>query len=60
MYEGNNMRSMMGTSFEDSRLNKRTELNENMSIDVNKSEDEYGVQIHSLSKQSFSGDVEEE
>lgn len=53
IYNGNEMRSMMTESFSDSRMNKSRELNDNMSIDTSKSEDKYGQQVHSLSKQEY-------
>lgn len=53
LYQGNNMRSMMKADFDDVRMDKSKELNENMSIDENKSEDEYGRQVHALSKQTY-------
>lgn len=54
VFDGNEMRGMTHANYEDSRLNKSRELNENMSIATSKSEDEYGQQVHSLTKQSFS------
>lgn len=60
LYDGNNMRGMVTESYEDTRLNKSRELNDTMSIDSTKSEDSYGQQVHSLSKQSYSnGSVDE-
>lgn len=56
VFDGNEMRGMTHANYEDSRLNKSRELNENMSIATSKSEDEYGQQVHSLTKQSFSDD----
>lgn len=56
LYEGNNMRSMMKSDFGDVRMDKSKELNANMSIDENKSEDEYGRQVHSLNKQTYTGE----
>lgn len=53
LYDGKNMRGMTQANYEDTRLNKRRELNETMSIDTNKSEDQYGNQVHSLSKQTY-------
>lgn len=53
IYNGNEMRSMMTESFSDSRMNKSRELNDSMSIDTSKSEDKYGQQVHSLSKQDY-------
>lgn len=53
IYNGNEMRSMMTESFSDARMNKSRELNDNMSIDTSKSEDKYGQQVHSLSKQEY-------
>lgn len=60
LFDGNNMRGMSNASYEDTRLSKHRELNDTMSIDYNKSEDEYGQQVHSLSKTSFSDDNSEE
>ncbi len=54
VFDGNEMRGMTHANYEDSRLNKSRELNENMSIATSKSEDEYGQQVHSLTKQSLS------
>nr|DAN98497.1 MAG TPA: hypothetical protein [Caudoviricetes sp.] len=54
VFDGNEMRGMTHANYEDSRLNKSRELNENMSIATSKSEDEYGRQVHSLTKQSLS------
>lgn len=61
LYDGNNMRGMSNVSYDDTRMNKDRELNDTMSIDTNKSEDQYGTQVHSLNKQSYSDseDVEE-
>lgn len=59
LYDGNSMRGMTQEHFADTKLNKRRELNETMSIDTSKSEDEYGNQVHSLSKQSYSDNAEE-
>lgn len=56
VFVGNEMRGMTHANYEDSRLNKSRELNENMSIATSKSEDEYGQQVHSLSKQSYTDD----
>ncbi len=56
VFDGNEMRGMTHANYEDSRLNKSRELNENMSIATSKSEDEYGQQVHSLTKQSLSDD----
>ncbi|MDU6582105.1 MAG: hypothetical protein E6502_11210 [Lactococcus lactis] len=56
VFGGNEMRGMTHANYEDSRLNKSRELNENMSIATSKSEDEYGQQVHSLSKQSYTDD----
>lgn len=56
VFNGNEMRGMTHANYEDSRLNKSRELNENMSIATSKSEDEYGQQVHSLSKQSYTDD----
>ncbi len=56
VFDGNEMRGMTHANYEDSRLNKSRELNENMSIATSKSEDEYGRQVHSLTKQSLSDD----
>ena len=55
-FDGNEMRGMTHANYEDSRLNKSRELNENMSIGTSKSEDEYGRQVHSLTKQSYNDD----
>lgn len=52
-FDGNEMRGMTHANYEDSRLNKSRELNENMSIGYTKEEDNYGRQIHSLSKDSY-------
>lgn len=60
LYDGNNMRGMVTESYEDTRLNKSRELNDTMSIDSTKSEDQYGQQVHSLSKQSYSNESVEE
>lgn len=60
LFDGNNMRGMMEEHFNDSKLNKSRELNDSMSIDTSKSEDAYGTQVHSLSKQSFSDEGTEE
>lgn len=60
LFDGNTMRGMSNASYEDTRLSKRRELNDSMSIDYNKSEDEYGQQVHSLSKTSFTDDNSEE
>mgnify|MGYP001508395432 CR=1 FL=1 len=54
VFDGNEMRGMTHANYEDSRLNKSRELNENMSIATTKSEDEYGQQVHSLTKKSLS------
>ena len=54
VFDGNEMRGMTHANYEDSRLNKSRELNENMSIATSKSEDEYGRQVHSLTEQSLS------
>lgn len=59
LYEGNNMHGMMQETYNDGRLNKSRELNDSMSIDTSKSEDQYGNQVHSLSKQTFNEDTEE-
>jgi len=59
LYQGKEMRGMTQEHFADSKLNKSRELNSGMSIDTSKSEDEYGNQVHSLSKQSYSNDAEE-
>ena len=59
VYDKKQMRGMTKANYEDTRLNKRRELNETMSIDENKTEDAYGRQVHSLSKQSFSDDSEQ-
>lgn len=56
LFNGNEMRGMTHANYEDSRLNKSRELNENMSIATSKSEDEYGRQVHSLTKQSYNDD----
>lgn len=53
VYDGNRMRGTSNESFTDTKLNKSRELNESMSIDPNKSEDAYGQQVHSLSKESY-------
>lgn len=60
LFNGNEMRGMSNASYEDTRLNKSRELNENMSIDSSKSEDTYGTQVHSLSKQTYNDDGVEE
>lgn len=60
VYNKKSMRGMTQASYDDTRLNKRRELNETMSIDTNKTEDAYGQQVHSLSKQSFSDSDESE
>lgn len=60
VYDKKSMRGMTQASYEDTRLNKRRELNETMSIDTNKTEDTYGQQVHSLSKQSFTDSDESE
>lgn len=54
LYEGNEMRSMMKADFSDVRMDKSKELNANMTINETTAEDEYGQQVHSLSKQSYS------
>ena len=59
VYDKKQMRGMTKANYEDTLLNKRRELNETMSIDENKTEDAYGRQVHSLSKQSFSDDSEQ-
>lgn len=59
LYEGNNMRGMMYETYNDGRLSKTRELNDTMSIDTSKSEDQYGNQVHSLSKQSYNENTEE-
>ena len=56
LFNGNEMRGMMTQSYEDTRMNKSRELNETMSIDTQKSEDQYGQQVHSLSRSTFSDD----
>lgn len=58
LYQGKNMRGMTQANYEDTRLNKRRELNETMSIDTSKSEDAYGNQVHSLSKQTYTNNEE--
>lgn len=58
IYNGNEMRSMMTESFSDSRMNKSRELNDSMSIDTSKSEDKYGQQVHSLSKQEYDNNTQ--
>lgn len=58
LYDGNNMRGMTQANYDDTRLNKRRELNETMSIDETKTEDAYGQQVHSLSKQSYTNNEE--
>lgn len=58
-YEGNEMHGMMQQSFTDGKISKTRELNDSMSIDTSKSEDRYGQQVHSLSKQSYSNETEE-
>lgn len=60
VYNGKSMRGMTKANYEDTRMNKRRELNETMSIDENKTEDAYGRQVHSLSKQSFTDSDESE
>lgn len=60
VYDKKSMRGMAQASYEDTRLNKRRELNETMSIDTNKTEDAYGQQVHSLSKQSFTDNDSEQ
>lgn len=60
VYNKKSMRGMTQASYEDTRLNKRRELNETMSIDENKTEDVYGQQVHSLSKQSFTDNESEQ
>lgn len=45
--EGNEMRSMMKGNYEDHKLDKSNELNENMSID-NRSRDNYEQTIHNI------------
>lgn len=59
MYEGNDMHGMMQETYNDGRISKRRELNESMSIDTSKSEDQYGQQVHSLSKQSYTENEQE-
>ncbi len=58
-FDGNEMRGMTHANYEDSRLNKSRELNENMSISYTKAEDNFGRQIHSLSKDSYSENTNE-
>lgn len=58
-FDRNEMRGMTHANYEDSRLNKSRELNENMSIAYTKEEDNYGRQIHSLSKDSYSENTNE-
>lgn len=58
LYEKKSMRGMTQANYDDTRMNKRRELNESMSINETKSEDTYGQQVHSLSKQSFTDDSE--
>lgn len=58
LYEKKSMRGMTQANYDDTRMNKRRELNESMSINETKSEDTYGKQVHSLSKQSFTDDSE--
>ena len=53
LYEGNEMRSMMKADFNDVRMDKSKELNANMTIIENTSEDEYGQQVYSFGKQSY-------
>lgn len=60
VFDGNNMRGMTQEHFNDSKLNKSRELNDGMSIDYQKSEDTYGNQVHSLSKQSLTDEGTEE
>lgn len=60
LYDGNSMRGMSNVSYDDTRMNKDRELNDTMSIDTQKSEDQYGTQIHSLSKQSYTDENVEE
>lgn len=60
VFDGNEMRGMTHANYEDSRLNKSRELNENMSIATSKSEDEYGQQVHSLTKQTYSDEGTQE
>lgn len=60
LFDGNEMRGMATASYEDTRLNKSRELNDSMSIATSKSEDAYGQQVHSLSKQSYSDEGVEE
>lgn len=45
--EENNMRSMIGSTFGDNKLNKSTELNDSMSI-KNQSQDEYTRKIKNI------------
>lgn len=59
-FDGNEMRGMTHANYEDLRLNKSRELNANMSIATSKSEDEYGQQVHSLTKQTYSDDSTQE
>lgn len=59
LYEKKSMRGMTQANYDDTRMNKRRELNESMSINETKSEDTYGQQVHSLSKQSFTDDSEQ-
>lgn len=59
LYEGNNMHGMMQETYNDGRISKTRELNDSMSIDTSKSEDKFGQQVHSLSKQSFNENTEE-
>lgn len=48
-YEGNEMRGMMKADYSDIRMDKSRELNNTMSINYTKSEDEFGNRIHNLS-----------
>ena len=48
VFDGNEMRGMTHANYEDSRLNKSRELNDNMSIDIRKEEDSYGKTVHTL------------
>lgn len=46
--EINTMKSMMKSTYGDDKLNKVNELNESMTIDTNKGEDEYTRKIKNI------------
>lgn len=56
LYEGNNMRGMMQSTYGESRMDKSRELNASMSIDTSRTEDRYGRQVHSLNKTTYTNE----